>query len=407
MREYRYKNNNHYIIALILAVVALVSINSGYVFWQTQQIKQTFDNAANRDLTIAAKLTPLIDRQIEQTLIINRLSRIGQIEQHSTLDIIESSFIRTGEKFEQDISELISFVRVKVPAADLQDRQDLLTFKNYLENIQLTHQKYQQQVIWMLDGMQGKSYDYVPSSVRLVAKYEKQLMSELEALGAQITRNSQFSNDKISYYDALMVKQTIASTVLVFALCGVLFFFTRQLMLSRARAVEEINYFATFDSLTKLLNRRYFNERLEQAIKSATRHEQTLSLCVCDIDNFQHVVEVYGKKAGDIALAGFADILAEQMRATDVAGRFGPDEFVFFFPSTSAFEAEQMLKRIRRVLNGQTFTNDAGESFSVTATFGIAELNSEYKSSAALLGAADRALYKAREKGRDLIYALV
>ena len=145
MREYRCKNNNHYIIALILAVVVLVSINSGFVFWQTQQIKQTFDNAANRDLTIAAKLTPLIDRQIEQSLIINRLSRIGQIEQHTTLDIIESSFVRSGEKFEQDISELISFVRVKVPGADLQDRQDLLIFKNYLENIQLTHQKYQQQ----------------------------------------------------------------------------------------------------------------------------------------------------------------------------------------------------------------------------------------------------------------------
>lgn len=407
MREYRYKNNNHCIIALILTVACLVLVNSGFVFWQMQQVKQTFEHVANRDLPIAAKLTPLIDRQIEQTLVINQLSRMGQIEQSPALDVIESSFLRSGEKFEHNIGELISFVRVKMPVANQQSRQQLLTFKQYLESIQSTHQKYQQQVIWMLDGMQGKSYDYVPSSVRLVSKYEKQLTTELEVLSNQMVRHARLSNEKIGYYDSLVIKQSIASGILIFVLSGVLLFYVRQLMISRARAVEEINYFATFDSLTKLLNRRYFNERLEQAIKSATRHEQPLSLCVCNIDNFQHIIEVYGEKAGDMTLAGFADVIAEQMRATDVAGRFGRDEFVFFFPSTSAVEAEQMLKRIRRVLSCQTFTSEHDESFKVTATFGIAQLSSEHKSPAALLGAADRALNKAREKGRDLIYSMV
>lgn len=407
MREYRYENNNHYIIVLVVTIAFLVLANSGFLFWQMQQVKLTFDNVANRDLPITSKLTSLIDRQIEQTLMINRLSRIGHIEQNPALDVIENSFLRSGGKFEQNISELISFVRVKMPASNQQSRQNLLAFRHFLENIQSTHQKYQQQVIWLLDGMQGKSYDYVPSSVRLVAKFEKQLTTELEVLSNEIARNTRYSNDKITFYDTLVIKQMIAFSILIFLLSGILLFYVRQLMVSRARAVEEINYFATFDSLTRLLNRRYFNERLEQAIKSSTRHEQPLSLCVCDIDNFQHVVEVYGKKAGDITLAGFADIVVEQMRATDVAGRFGPDEFVFFFPNTSAFDAEQMLKRIRRVLNSQTFTNEHDESFKVTATFGIAQLNIEHKSSAALLGAADRALFKARKKGRDLIYAMV
>lgn len=410
MREYQFKNNNQLIISLIFSIGALILVNGAFVFWQMQQIKTVVEKVVHRDMPLVTELTPLIDRQFEQTLIIKQLSEIvhsqsdGQTDE--VLAIFTSKFVRTSNKFEQTLDQMLSFVRVKMPAANKNVKAELQDIRQSLEQIVVSHQNYQKQVSWLVDGISGRSHDFNQSNLELMWQQEADLYEQLMALHQQVTKYTNQSITAVNYYDSLVVKETVIVTLVIFAIMTTLLFYVRQLMVSRARAVDEINYFATFDSLTKLLNRRYFNERFEQAIKAAIRHDQPLSLCVCDIDNFQHVKEKYGEHAGDLVLAGFADILAEQMRASDVAGRFGPDEFVMFFPNTSGEEATKMLERIRRILGAKLFCNDDDMTFRVTATFGVSQMSLDYRSSAAMYGAADKALCKAKEKGRDLIYAI-
>jgi diguanylate cyclase (GGDEF)-like protein len=102
--------------------------------------------------------------------------------------------------------------------------------------------------------------------------------------------------------------------------------------------------------------------------------------------------------------------LTKQLRADDIAGRFGGDEFILFFPNTKAQDAVKLLERIRHNLANKPFTtepfaNEQGHDFSITATFGVAQWTVEHKDSAALLASADQALYQAKENGRDQVVA--
>jgi diguanylate cyclase (GGDEF)-like protein len=127
---------------------------------------------------------------------------------------------------------------------------------------------------------------------------------------------------------------------------------------------------------------------------------------LCDLDHFKKINDTQGHQAGDIALVGFADMLTTHLRADDVAGRFGGDEFVLFFPNTKAGDAVKLLERIRRKLANKVFHTGQDDDFSITATFGVTELSLESKTVPALLSIADKALYKAKENGRDRVHAL-
>ncbi len=98
------------------------------------------------------------------------------------------------------------------------------------------------------------------------------------------------------------------------------------------RLEEELKVLATRDSLTGLLNRRHFMESLEFLFQNAKRYSFPLSLCLCDLDKFKEINDMYGHQAGDRALEVFAEVLRHELRASDLAGRYGGDEFVMLFP---------------------------------------------------------------------------
>jgi len=162
---------------------------------------------------------------------------------------------------------------------------------------------------------------------------------------------------------------------------------------------ERLLYEATHDALTGLFSRRYFMERLGGAIRSAKRYRYALSLCVCDLDNFKTVNDVYGHVAGDKVLARFGELIANELRADDIAGRYGGDEFWIILPHTSAEEAGISVQRIGDGLERMVFRAETGEAFAVTATFGLSELTSRDTTEHDLLVAADQALYQGKEAG--------
>lgn len=165
---------------------------------------------------------------------------------------------------------------------------------------------------------------------------------------------------------------------------------------------DHLFYQATHDALTGLYNRRHLMARLDEAIYSARRYRFPLTMCLCDIDGFKNINDTHGHGVGDSVLAAFGGIIADNSRTGDICGRYGGDEFCIILPHTPAVAAANCIERIRATLAEREFGEEAAR-FSVTATFGVAELAPAHEGQDDLLVAADRALYRAKHEGRNRI----
>lgn len=171
----------------------------------------------------------------------------------------------------------------------------------------------------------------------------------------------------------------------------------------RKLASEKLWYKAIHDSLTGLFNQRYFMEQLASSIKSAERYDYPLSICLCNLDKFDSVIDAYGQGLGDEIIATFGAIIREELRNDDMGGRKAGNKFCIFFRYISASEAAVCAERIRRRFQKAVFEREDKTTFSCTATFGIAELVARYKDEKELLKSANMALYKAKELGRNCV----
>lgn len=166
---------------------------------------------------------------------------------------------------------------------------------------------------------------------------------------------------------------------------------------------ERLLYEATHDALTGLYNRQYFMQQLEVEINSAKRYHYPLSLSMGDLDKFKEINDVYGHLTGDNVLISFASLVKKQIRQQDMVGRFGGDEFCFYFPHTGAKDVEVLLERIRTEFQKMVFVAENGEQFSLTCTFGVAELDPSHREGKDLIEFADRALYQAKETRNKVV----
>lgn len=159
---------------------------------------------------------------------------------------------------------------------------------------------------------------------------------------------------------------------------------------------------AVRDPLTNLFNRRYLEETLDRELARAAREEYRVCIIMVDIDHFKQVNDTYGHEAGDFVLKATADILSQQNRRGDFACRYGGEEFVVVMPNIHGDTALERAETLRRTLNSLQV---AYGRYSLSATFsmGIASYPAHGDSREALLRAADRAMYAAKEAGRDHI----
>ena len=174
---------------------------------------------------------------------------------------------------------------------------------------------------------------------------------------------------------------------------------------ARKMAEERLRFQAGHDELTGLANRSQFLIRVEESVQAARNSGEPCCLCVCDVDRFKSVNDRYGHQAGDEVLTHFAHLLRSCEGPDVLAGRMGGDEFHVLFPSTRLEAAAASLELIRRQLLERTFTSPRG-SFSVTASFGVTQLQPAMDASS-LLETADQALYRAKELGRNCVHSLV
>jgi diguanylate cyclase (GGDEF)-like protein len=175
------------------------------------------------------------------------------------------------------------------------------------------------------------------------------------------------------------------------------------LALRNALVYKEVKLRADRDGLTRIYNRHSFEERLVYEIKRRRRYNHDLSLLMVDLDHFKQVNDTYGHKAGDMVLRKVGEILTETFRGTDLAARYGGEEFVVLLPHTSEEDAWKLAERIRESIQGSVFTFE-DKQFSVTASIGVASVEAgALTKDDDLIIKADKALYKAKNNGRNMV----
>jgi len=158
---------------------------------------------------------------------------------------------------------------------------------------------------------------------------------------------------------------------------------------------------AMTDRLTGVGSRAYFDQRLCEQLDHARRYRHPLTLVMMDVDHFKTINDTYGHPAGDQVLAGVGALLRGSVRLSDVAARYGGEEFALILPFTEAEGAWILADRLRQSLQEWTLILSEG-LVQVTASFGLAVLE-DGMDAAALVKAADRALYRAKHGGRNQV----
>lgn len=176
--------------------------------------------------------------------------------------------------------------------------------------------------------------------------------------------------------------------------------------LENALTVQRAEALSVTDDLTRLFNSRYLNLVLRRESKRASRSGRPLSLLFIDLDGFKRVNDTHGHLAGSTALVEVAGIVRGSARETDVAARFGGDEFSVVLPDTGREGAVSVAERIRDRVRAFTFLAGDGLAVRLTASIGVATLPDTAASAEELLRAADTAMYKVKAAGKDGIYVM-
>ena len=165
---------------------------------------------------------------------------------------------------------------------------------------------------------------------------------------------------------------------------------------------EKMKEVAVRDQLTGLLNRRGFTEYAERAFASARRRGTELSVIMTDIDRFKFINDRFGHAAGDVALAHFAALFAEDRRKEDIVARVGGEEFALLLPGTDLRDAMALADQLCRKV-GATPLDLTSVGLPITASFGVAAISRDDTTVDDMIRRADRALYRSKRAGRNQV----
>jgi diguanylate cyclase (GGDEF)-like protein len=158
------------------------------------------------------------------------------------------------------------------------------------------------------------------------------------------------------------------------------------------------------DPLTGLLNRRYFDEQTRKEVARSRRHGLRFSVLMIDIDHFKRINDSYGHPVGDLAIKALAEVCSNALRPQDILARYGGEEFVLTLPHTSVDGAGVVAERIRHGVEQVALDTEAGP-VRFTVSIGISTYSRDLPFEQ-IVGRADEALYRAKQRGRNCVVAL-
>lgn len=183
---------------------------------------------------------------------------------------------------------------------------------------------------------------------------------------------------------------------------GLIFSSQIALVTKRVKLFNEINEKSRNDGLTGLYLKRYFMERLTYEIQREKRYLGGFYILMLDIDFFKQVNDKYGHLVGDKVLFSVAKTITDCVRPGDIVGRYGGEEFIIFMPMAADDKVLEVAKNIKNGVESKKYIENS-EEFNVTISIGIAKYPQEASTVDGIINAADKALYKAKQAGRNKI----
>lgn len=162
---------------------------------------------------------------------------------------------------------------------------------------------------------------------------------------------------------------------------------------------------AVTDDLTGLYNKRHFRQTLDRETNRIRRYGGSLALILFDIDHFKKINDDYGHPAGDLVLGSLGRLVQRNVRNVDCPCRYGGEEFAVILPCTGAEGALVLAERLRRKVAEELAVDFEGHRLTVTCSFGVGEFSSDGDTAETLEARTDKALYKAKEEGRNRVTA--
>lgn len=185
----------------------------------------------------------------------------------------------------------------------------------------------------------------------------------------------------------------------VFAMFSYLSSYYLRMVVSAQRKLRAM---ATTDSLTGLFNRRHMTYLAEKELARFQRSGHPVAFLLLDVDHFKSINDAFGHETGDRVLSRVADVIREELRAQDLVGRWGGEEFLAILPDTDATKAQASAERVRNAFLATDWKAIIGGEADVTVSIGVSELRPGEDLSAAV-SRADAALYRGKSSGRNLV----
>ena len=173
--------------------------------------------------------------------------------------------------------------------------------------------------------------------------------------------------------------------------------------LSNLKLHETLRSQSIRDPLTGLFNRRFMEESLELELRRAGRNQRPLGVIMLDLDQFKHFNDTYGHEAGDTLLRELGTLLQGNIRGEDIACRYGGEEFTLILPEGNADVVQQRANALREAIKHLDVEHRNLPIGRVTASMGVALFPEHGRTGQALLQAADAALYRSKDLGRDRV----
>ena len=314
--------------------------------------------------------TTLQDYTKYDTMLINKFGYIrGSVQRYSKLKLINSNKTKNIKKTINSTFKEITYYLDKYP--EIVPEKFLISFYDKLNNLKESWKKIKK----------------INTKENLIKESEKnwKIANTITNLMKKIAEK------KLALINKLMTIFTLVSLVLVFILVIIVYYLVRS-GLEKATIT---------DPLTKLYNRLYFENQLNYLIEKYKRDNTPFSAFLFDIDYFKKINDTYGHQKGDEVLEKLASVVKSQIRSTDLAFRYGGEEFIILFPDTNLNQAQKIAKRIENIIKKEIRLNNT----SVTISGGIGEYNI-YLTKNEFLRKIDQALYKAKKEGRDRIVTI-